>query len=342
MTWLGKVLRAAMTSATVTLTALASATPKSQPLPLLPLADVPLPGNATRFDYQWLDPVGKKLYIAHLGDSALVVFDIAAQRVGGEVPDLPSVHGVVAAPDLNWIFATATAQKTLAVIQDQTLEVRARIPAGDYPNGLAYDPKTNRVFVSNNSGHGIAVIDVKSARALPSIDIGGGAGNSQYDSESGHVFVTVHGRPVLVEIEPSTAKISERIALHGVSSCHGLLVAPHLRRAFAACRGAAPRLVAVDLEKRSQVAAVPLQEDVDVLAFDPGLGRLYAAAETGIVSAYAVAAQVPSELGRGFVAPNAHSVAVDPVTHRVYLPLMNVGGHPVLRIMNPAEGPVPE
>jgi hypothetical protein len=34
-------------------------------------------------------------------------------------------------------------------------------------------------------------------------------------------------------------------------------------------------------------------------------------------------------------APHAHTVAVDPRTHRVYLPLENVGGRPVLRILTP-------
>jgi hypothetical protein len=41
-----------------------------------------------------------------------------------------------------------------------------------------------------------------------------------------------------------------------------------------------------------------------------------------------------------YKAPHAHSVAVDPATHRVYLPLENVDGKPVLRILAPA-GPAP-
>ena len=41
-----------------------------------------------------------------------------------------------------------------------------------------------------------------------------------------------------------------------------------------------------------------------------------------------------TELGRGFVGPNAHSVAVDPATHRVYFPLADVGWRPVLRVMD--------
>ena len=32
-------------------------------------------------------------------------------------------------------------------------------------------------------------------------------------------------------------------------------------------------------------------------------------------------------------APHAHSVAVDPTTHRVYVPLEDVNGKPVLRIL---------
>ena len=31
-------------------------------------------------------------------------------------------------------------------------------------------------------------------------------------------------------------------------------------------------------------------------------------------------------------APHAHSVAVDPATHRVYLPLASIAGRPVMRV----------
>src|SRR5689334_17817940 len=65
-------------------------------LPLSQVTDLPLPGHASRFDYQWLDSTNRRLYIAHLGDSSLVVFDLDGQRVIHEVSGLPSVHGVVA------------------------------------------------------------------------------------------------------------------------------------------------------------------------------------------------------------------------------------------------------
>jgi DNA-binding beta-propeller fold protein YncE len=299
-------------------------------LPLTLVADVALPGGATRFDYQWVE--GRRLYIAHLGDSSLVVFDLDTQKVVQEVPNLPSVHGVVAAPSEHLVLATATADKSLALIDDQTLAVKSRVPAGEYPNGLAFDPASARAFVSNNSGPGIGVIDVKAAKALASIGIGGGAGNTQFDPTSGHVFAAVHGSGVLVEIDPQKAQITGKIALKDVTTCHGLLVSNS--RAFAVCRGAAPALVVVDLAKRAQTASLPLPSDIDVLAIDVGLGRLYAAAETGTVAVFRTTPDV-AEMGRGTLAPNAHSVAVDPNTHRVYFPLENVNGKPVLRVMAP-------
>ncbi len=314
----------------------AAAPLKQAPIPLSSVGDLALPGHASRFDYEWVDPDRRRLYIAHLGDSSLVVFDLAGQRVVAEVPRLPSVHGVVAAPDQHLILATATSEKTLALIDDTTFQVRSRVPAGEYPNGLAYDPASGRAFVSNNTGRGVGVVDVKGAVALPAIDIGGGAGNTQYDAESGHLLVAVHGGAFLADIDPAAGKLAGRIALHDVTTCHGLLIASKLRLAFAACGGVGPLLVVVDLRARQQKMTLPLPAGVDVLAFDPGLARLYAASETGMVAVFAVAADgSASEVGRGVVGPNAHSVAVDLATHRVYFPLANVDGHPVLRVMEP-------
>lgn len=312
-----------------------AAPPAASSLPLSLVADLPLPGNPSRFDYQWIDAAQRRLYIAHLGDSSLLVFDLDGQRVIHEVPHLPSIHGVVAAPAQHLVLATATAEKTLALIDDRTFQVTSRVPAGEYPNGLAFDPASDKVFVSNNQGRGVAVVDVKTARALPGIDIGGGAGNTQWDAGSGHVLAAVHGSSFLADIDPAASRVAGRIALHDATTCHGLLVASTLQLAFAACRGAAPVLVVVDLRARRQTKTLPLPAGVDVLAFDPGLQRLYAASETGMVAVFAVAADHSiSEMGRGLLGPNAHTVAVDPATHRVYFPLENVRGRPVLRVMD--------
>src|SRR5215217_7334108 len=67
-------------------------------LPLRTLTDVPLTGGTTRFDYQSLDTINGRLYIAHLGSDLLTVFDVNKQTVIGDVKDLKRVHGVLAVP----------------------------------------------------------------------------------------------------------------------------------------------------------------------------------------------------------------------------------------------------
>jgi hypothetical protein len=47
------------------------------------------------------------------------------------------------------------------------------------------------------------------------------------------------------------------------------------------------------------------------------------------------AACSPVSLGDTFVGPDAHSVAVDAVTHRLYLPLDDVNSLSIMRILAP-------
>src|SRR5882672_5907066 len=61
------------------------ASPASGNLPLRTLRDVPLSGGATRFDYQSFDQNTGRLYIAHLGDGALTIFDVNKETVIGDV-----------------------------------------------------------------------------------------------------------------------------------------------------------------------------------------------------------------------------------------------------------------
>lgn len=118
---------------------------------------------------------------------------------------------------------------------------------------------------------------------------------------------------------------------------HGFLIDEPGRLAFVSCEGDA-KLLVIDLRTMRTIATHRVGDDPDVLAFDPGLGRLYVACESGVVSVFDARDGVLEAVGE-YRAPHAHSVAVDPATHRVYLPLENVGGRPVLRIMRPVTEP---
>ena len=303
-------------------------------LPLRVLADVPLTGGSTRFDYQSLDSSSGRLYIAHLGSDLMTVFDINKQIVVGDVKDLKRVHGVLAVPALHRIYASATGTNELVVIDDQSLSIIARAPAGDYPDGIAYASKANKIYVSDLHGKTDTVIDAKTNQRVTTIALGGGAGNSQYDSGADRIFVTVAGREELAEIDPSTDQIAGRYPLTGCKGSHGLLIDSERHLAFAACEDNS-KLVVFDFETKKSTATLSVGADPDVLAFDPSLHRLYVSAESGIISIFDERDRGLQKVGEGMFAPNAHSVAVDPNTHRVYFPLRDINGKPVLRIAVP-------
>ena len=305
-------------------------------LPLKTLADIPLSGGTTRLDYQSLDSGTGRLYIAHLGSDLMTVFDVNKQSVVGDVKDLKRVHGVLAVPELHRVYASATGTNELAVIDDQSLAIDARAPAGDYPDGIAYASKENKIYVSDLRGHADTVIDAKTNQRLTTIPLGGGAGNSQYDATSDRIFVTVDGREELAEIDPATDKVAARYPLTGCKGSHGLLIDSENRLAFAACEENS-RLVLFDLQTKKTTAILAVGADPDVLAFDTGLHRLYVSAESGIITIFDEQDRGLKEVFKGFFAANAHTVAVDSRTHRVYWPLQNVGGKPLLRITVPTD-----
>ncbi len=326
--------RAPVLVAAVSLAAAAGLACRAAPPPLRPVADVPLPGPPVRFDYQSVDSAAGRLYIAHMNAGTLVVFDTRAQRVVAELPGFASVHGVWAVPELGKVYAAVTGRHEVAVVGAATLKVRARLGPIAYPDGIAWAPAAKRIFVSDESGEGRElVLDGPGDRVLGHIALGGEAGNTVYDPASGRILVAVQTRQEIAAIDPAQARIVARYPLAGARHPHGLSVDAADRLLFVADEGTA-RLLVVDLATMRVLARHPVGDDPDVLAFDPGLKRLYVAAESGVVTVFQLRGRDLATLGE-LRMPHAHTVAVNPATHLVYFPLQDVGGRPVLRIMAP-------
>ena len=297
------------------------------------VVDIPMPGPAVRFDYQSIDATNGRLYIAHMNADQLVVFDTQKRQVVANLDGFKRVHGVTAVPEIGRIFASATGEHQMATVDMKSLKILGLAGPINYPDGLAYSPTTKRVFVSDEHGAVDAVVDLQTNKLLTSIPLGGGAGNTVYDSGSGHILVAVHGANELVSIDPAAMKIIGRYKLQGVENPHGIAIDQANRLAFIA--GEENHSLAVfDLNTMKLLSVHEVGEDPDVLAFDPGLARLYVSAESGTVTVFQESNRDLRQLGQ-FHMPHAHTVSVDPKTHLVYFPLENVDGHPLLRIMQP-------
>ncbi len=306
----------------------------AQPAALKLVAEIAMPGPAVRFDYQSLDSVHGRLYISHMNADQLVVFDTKERKVVANLDGFPGVHGVLAIPETGQVYASSTGEHKLAVMNMQSLKIIAKAGPINYPDGIAYAPKERRVFVSDEHGDADAVIDATTNTMITLIPLGGGAGNTVYDPNSGHILVAVHEQNELVAIDPASAKIIGRYKLNGIESPHGIALDASAKLAFVAGEEN-HKLAVVDLTTMQVMGTYNVGKDPDVLAFDPGLKRLYVSAESGNVTVFGEEGKSLVTLG-SLQMPYAHTVSVDPVRHLVYFPLQNINGHPVLRIMEPS------
>ena len=298
------------------------------------LREIPLPGPPNRFDYQSVDPVTHRIYMNHMNAGRTVVFDTDSNRVLREITDLPRATGVWVVPSHHQVYVSAAGAHEVAVIDDRTLEVTRRVGNIRFPDGIAYAPDADRVFVSDESGGADVVIDATTGAKRATIDLGGEAGNTRYDSVSHCILVAVQTKNQLVAIDPVSEKIVARYDLAGSDHPHGFTLDEEARLLFMSSEDNAT-LQVVDLRTMKVLAQHKVGDGPDVLAWDAEWRRLYVASEGGVLSAFWLDGTTLKPAG-DVRAPHAHTVSVDPRTHRVYLPLENVGGTPVLRVYEPA------
>jgi DNA-binding beta-propeller fold protein YncE len=319
--------------------------------------DYPLGARVNRTDYQSIDADARRLYIAKMGAGQLLVFDIDRNKLFATLDGFPKVTGVLVVPELHKVYASVPGSGVMSsfavglgmagiskgagevdVRDIETLKPVARVQGGVFPDGLAYDPAHRRVFVSDELGGAVKVIDATSDHVAAHIDIGGEAGNVRYDALTGKVFVPIQSRNELVAIDPGKAPVAARFPLPDCDHPHGLIVAPKDAVGYVAC-DENDRLLTVDLASGRVLRTLPVAHDPDVLAIDPELARLYVASESGRLSIYDIAApRSPDALGTVFVAEGAHTVAVDPASHRLFFALADLNGHAALRVLVP-KGP---
>lgn len=328
-------LLAVMTACSGSSAGLPSSAPPAG-LPLTLVQDVPLPGGASRLDYQTIDPVAKRLYITHLGDGTIHVVDLDRLTVTATIPQVSSVHGITTAPDRHRVLATASGTNEAVIIDSDALAITSRVPTGSTPDGIAYDPVHGKAYVSNEHDRVETVIDLAADVAVGAIDIGGNAGNTVFDPASGDILVNAQGTSELLTIDPATDRIVDRTKLAGCKGNHGLAVDGTNHVAFIACEGNA-KLLVLDLQSRQSTGTFDTGDTPDVLAFDTGLHRLYVASESGIITVFDEQDKTLHEKASAKLADHAHAVAVDQATHRVYFPLQDINGRPILRVMAPTE-----
>ena len=309
------------------------ANPSAKPLALRPAGFIEVPGpKGKRFDYLTIDPEKHFLFATHLGAGLLHVVDLKTNKVVKTIVDLPGIEGVEIAPEAKKVYTSDWFEDKIGVIDLTTLNLIKKIPTEAKPDGIAYAAPFKKIYVSDERGKAVAVVDTTKNEIATTLRFDSETGNVRYDPVSRHVLLNLQEKNVLAAIDSATDKEVARYTLGDCRGNHGMALDTEHRLAFLVCED--NNLLAVfDLNSHRMVSSLPLPDGGDVVAYDPGLRRVYVACYSGAISVFHEDdAQHVRKLADVPVEKKVHSLGIDLSTHKLYVPEQEEHGHPAARI----------
>lgn len=284
---------------------------QSSPAPYKQVAKYNLGGEGG-WDYLRYDPDGNRLFIAH-GTSILVV-DAASGNKLGEMP-AQGAHGIALVPEKNLGFFTNGRAGTVTVFDTKTLKPTGEIKAGEGPDAIIYDEHSKRVIVMNGHGKDVMVIDPDSLKVEKDIPLGGKLEFAAADK--GHVYVNVEDMGEIAVIDSKTWMATARWKLDGCEDPGGLAIDEKHGALFSACGNA--KMFVVSTASGKTIATVPTGEGTDAARYDAGLNYALASNGAGTLSVIGEKHKKYELVGNVDTQRGARTMALDPVSHKVFL-----------------------
>jgi len=297
------------------------------------VATIDLPGpKGERFDYLTMDDEHHYLLSAHLGPGILYVIDVRTNKLVKAVPGVPGVTGLEYIPDVHKVYTSDWGEEKIGVVDLRSMSVIKRLATSAKPNGSTYAAPFHKVYVSDTLGKAVAIVDVNKDEIVKTIEFKSETGMPQYDSVARKVYVNLRNTNEIAEIDPATDAVLGSYPVEGCRYNHGMAIDSEHHRAFLLCNGTRT-LTVFALNTHTAIAHLPLPAGADVVKFDPGLGRIYAACSSGFIAVFQAEDDHYRKLEDFAVQKMVHSLAVDAATHRVYAPEQQEDGRPVSRMI---------
>jgi YVTN family beta-propeller protein len=288
------------------------------------VAEIPIGGEGG-WDILTIDDAAHRLYLSHA--TKVVVVDLEKNAVAGEIADTPGVHAFVAVPELGRGFSSNGKENRSSVVDLKTLATIEKIDVGANPDAIAYEPKRGEVYVFNHSGNSVTVIDAKSSKVVTTIPLGGSPEFPAVDSAAGRIYINLEDKNDVAVIDGARHEVVAHWSLAPGEEPTGIAFDAAHHRLFATCNN--KMMTMLDTESGKVVGRVPIGSGVDGCAFDEASQLAFASCGEGVTT---IAKETsPNELSvvqtlqtqRG-----ARTIALDPKTHRIYLPTSEFGPPP--------------
>jgi YVTN family beta-propeller protein len=287
------------------------------------ISKFPLEGSG-RWDYLYVDTESRRLYMAQT--THVVVLNADTGAVLGDIPDTPGAHGIAIAPELGIGFTSNGGENKVSVFDLKTLKVLSKIETGANPDSILFHPATHAVFVQNGKSDSSTIIDAVKRTVIATIPLTGRPEFSVYD-DHGNVFINLEDKSAITVIDAASKKVTATWPIAGCEEPTGLAIDRGSHMLFSACANKV--LAIVDSDSGKVIQTLPIGDDCDAVALDPDTGYVFASNGEGMLTIihrdasgkYAIEQTLPS-------VPGSKTMALDPSTHKIYLPSAKFTGSP--------------
>ena len=288
------------------------------------IAQYPIGGNDTGYDYLRVDALTRRVFVAHA--NRVEVLNVDTGEKVGEIAGMHGVHGIELIPELGKGYTSNGLDRTVTVFDRDTLKVRKVIRyTGVKPDAIQYDPETRRLFVVNGGATGdVTVIDPVSDVIVDTLDLGGSKLEQIGFDGRGRAFVNDEGQSVVHVFDTHRLKALANWPLAPCEEPTGMAVDRLHHRVFAACGN--EKLAVLDADSGRVVATPAIGKEPDGAVFDPKTERIFTSNKEGTLSVLKeVSPDRYETLQTLTTRPGARTLAMDENTGRIFMPTARSG-----------------
>jgi YVTN family beta-propeller protein len=274
-------------------------------------------GGEGGWDYLSVDSAAHRLYVSHA--THVVVIDTQTNKVVGDIPDTPGVHGFAAVPELGKGFSSNGRENKVSVVDLKTLKLIQKIDTGENPDWIVYEPSKKEIYTMNGRGKSASVIDTATLKVVATIPLEGKPETAMVDATAGKIYINMEDLNSVKVVDIASHKVSATWPAAPCEAATGMAIDLAAHRLFLGCDN--KLMVMMDSTSGKVVYSVPVGEGVDATSFDPqtklaftsngGAGTVTVAKEDS-ASLLKVVQTIKTVRG-------ARTMTLDPATHTIYL-----------------------
>jgi DNA-binding beta-propeller fold protein YncE len=245
---------------------------------------IELPGVKGRIDHMVVDIVGKRLFVAALGNNTVEVIDLSHRRVIKSLTGFAEPQGVLLLSKQKRLLVTNGENKVTDIFDSETLAPLEKIQSREDGDNIRYDAQSKEIYIGCGTGRDSALAAINAVDVQSSIKylaLSGHPESFQLERNGKRIFVNV---PTSGKVEVIDRERGEVAASWAISEQANFPMAldEARHRLFIGTRKPA-KLVVLDTETGKIIANLASVGDADDIFYVAETGRIYVSGGEGFV-----------------------------------------------------------